>query len=575
MMEYFNLWLAKAGAFFTFDPSRPLVFTDIIFWVFLSLVLLIDGFVHRRRRLRHAFLFVASTFFYYKTTGLFFVLLLFTCVWDFVIGKRIFLTRQPGRRKWWLVASIAMNLGVLFYFKYAYFFTDLFNQSFGTQISVFNHLAYWSNGFFNTSFDVDKIILPIGISFFTFQSISYTVEVYKGELKPVKHFTDFAFFVTFFPQLVAGPIVRSTSLIPQLYKTYHLTKYEWGLAIFWIMNGLLKKFILADYLAVNFIDRVFAHPDSYTGFENLMAIFAYSLQVYADFSGYTDIAIGVALLMGFHFTKNFNSPYKASSVAEFWRRWHMSLSNWLRDYLYIPLGGNQQGSIGSYIITAIFIALFTAMSGSWMVLCISTAVILGLFLLSQVYPIVRNPIQTNINLMITMLIGGLWHGASWNFLIWGGLNGIALVIFKYWNAISPWKDKQKWYNRAWGIFLTFSFISFTRVWFRAGSNTGWSDLNETHDIAGEFLAATGMLQRIFFHMDWTVAPSVLWGYGQVFALFGLGMLIHWLPETWKESYRGRFASLPYPLMALVCFMGIFIMYQFITADLHPFIYFQF
>jgi alginate O-acetyltransferase complex protein AlgI len=450
MMEYFNLWLAKAGAFFTFDPSRPLVFTDIIFWVFLSLVLLIDGFVHRRRRLRHAFLFVASTFFYYKTTGLFFVLLLFTCVWDFVIGKRIFLTRQPGRRKWWLVASIAMNLGVLFYFKYAYFFTDLFNQSFGTQISVFNHLAYWSNGFFNTSFDVDKIILPIGISFFTFQSISYTVEVYKGELKPVKHFTDFAFFVTFFPQLVAGPIVRSTSLIPQLYKTYHLTKYEWGLAIFWIMNGLLKKFILADYLAVNFIDRVFAHPDSYTGFENLMAIFAYSLQVYADFSGYTDIAIGVALMMGFHFTKNFNSPYKASSVAEFWRRWHMSLSNWLRDYLYIPLGGNQKGSIGSYIITAIFIALFTAMSGSWMVLCISTAVILGLFLLSQVYPIVRNPIQTNINLMITMLIGGLWHGASWNFLIWGGLNGIALVIFKYWNAISPWKDKQKWYNRALG-----------------------------------------------------------------------------------------------------------------------------
>jgi alginate O-acetyltransferase complex protein AlgI len=424
-------------AFFAFDPSRPLVFTDRIFWSFLAGVLVVDLFVHKRRGLRHAFLFVASLFFYYKTTGLFFLLLLFTCIWDFLIGKKIFVTRNPIKRKWWLVASIAMNLGVLCYFKYAYFFTDLFNQTFGTSHAVFNHLAYWSNGFFGTGFDIDKIILPIGISFFTFQSISYTVEVYKGELKPVKRFTDFAFFVTFFPQLVAGPIVRSTDLIPQLYKTYHLTKHEWGLAIFWILNGLLKKLVLADYMAVQFIDRVFSHPDAYTGFENLMAIFAYSLQVYADFSGYTDIAIGVALLMGFHFTKNFNSPYKASSVADFWRRWHMSLSHWLRDYLYIPLGGNQGGGIGSFVLTALFIGLFTAMSGSWLVLSYSAALILFILLVSQVYPAFRLSIQTNINLMLTMLIGGLWHGASWNFLIWGGLNGLALVFYKYWNHISP------------------------------------------------------------------------------------------------------------------------------------------
>jgi alginate O-acetyltransferase complex protein AlgI len=575
MIEFLSHFLHDVAAFFAFDPQRPLVFTDTIFWMFLGVVLLIDGLVYRRRTLRHAFLFVASLFFYYKTTGLFFILLLFTCVWDFMVGKRIYVTRNPTHRKWWLVASIAMNLGVLCYFKYAYFFTDLYNQTFGTQHAVFNHLSHWSNGFFGTSFDIDKIILPIGISFFTFQSISYTVEVYKGVLKPVKRFTDFAFFVTFFPQLVAGPIVRSTDLIPQLYKTYHLTKHEWGLAIFWILNGLLKKFILADYLAVNFIDRVFVHPEVYTGFENLMAIFAYSLQVYADFSGYTDIAIGVALMMGFHFTKNFNSPYKAASVADFWRRWHMSLSNWLRDYLYIPLGGNQGGSVGSYVITAIFIALFTGMSGSWMVLCFASAMILILVVCSQMYPAVKVPINTNINLMITMLIGGLWHGASWNFLIWGGLNGLALVFYKYWNKISPWRDKNRWYNRAWGIFLTFAFITFTRVWFRAGSNTGWSDLNETHDIAGEFLAATGMLQRIFMHMDWTVAPAVLWGYGQVFILFALGMLIHWLPEAWKEAYRSKFASLPYPFIGLICIAAIVVMYQFSTADLHPFIYFQF
>jgi alginate O-acetyltransferase complex protein AlgI len=575
MTEYVSYFWSQAAAFFVFDAHRPLVFTDIIFWVFLALVLLIDGFVYRRRSLRHAFLFFASLFFYYKTTGLFFILLLFTCVWDFLIGKRIFLTRNPVKRKWWLVSSIVMNLGVLCYFKYAYFFTDLFNQTFGTNHVVFNHFGHWSNGFFGTHFDIDQIILPIGISFFTFQSISYTVEVYKGVLKPVKKFTDFAFFVTFFPQLVAGPIVRATDLIPQLYKNYHLTKHEWGLALFWILNGLLKKFILADYLAVNFIDRVFMHPEVYTGFENLMAIFAYSLQVYADFSGYTDIAIGVALMMGFHFSKNFNSPYKASSVADFWRRWHMSLSNWLRDYLYIPLGGNKGGSLGSYMVTALFIALFTAMSGSWMVLSFATAAIVMLIIINQIFPQIRVPIQTNINLMITMLIGGLWHGASWNFLIWGGLNGIALVFFKYWNLISPWRDKARWYNRIWGIFLTFAFITFTRVWFRAGSNTGWSDLNETHDIAGEFLAATGMLSRIFQHMDWTVAPAVLWGYGQVFILFGLGMVIHWLPESWKEIYRARFAALPYPAIGFICLIAIVVLYQFSTSDLHPFIYFQF
>jgi D-alanyl-lipoteichoic acid acyltransferase DltB (MBOAT superfamily) len=280
-------------------------------------------------------------------------------------------------------------------------------------------------------------------------------------------------------------------------------------------------------------------------------------------------------MMGFHFTKNFNSPYKATSVAEFWRRWHISLSNWLRDYLYIPLGGNQGGSMGSYVIMAIFIALFTAMSGSWLVMSFSAGIIIILVLCSQMYPAVKVPINTNINLMITMMIGGLWHGASWNFLIWGGMNGLALIIFKYWNKISPWRDKSRWYNRAWGIILTFAFITFTRVWFRAGSHTGWSDLNETHDMAGEFLAATTMLQRIFMHMDWTVAPAVLWGYGQVFILFALGMLIHWLPESWKEWYRYKFASLPYPVIGLVCIIAIIVMYQFSSADLHPFIYFQF
>ena len=569
-------WTAHIWEFFLFDPKAPFIFTVTSFWIFFALVLIVDSFLHRKRGLRHAFLFLASVFFYYKTTGFFFILLVFTACWDFFIGKVIYRTRNKAPKKAWLAASIVMNLGVLCYFKYAYFFTDIYNATLNKQAHVFNWMAHWSNGFFGTHFEIDKIILPIGISFFTFQSISYTVEVYRGTLKPVKQFTDFAFFVTFFPQLVAGPIVRSTDLIPQLYKEYSLSKQEWGLAVFWILNGLVKKILLADYIAVNFIDRIFANPVSYTGFENLMAIYGYSLQVYADFSGYTDMAIGVALLMGFHLTKNFDSPYKAINVSDFWRRWHMSLSNWLRDYLYIPLGGNKGGSIGSIIVMVIIILVIAGLAGSWMVLAISALIIAVCILLTQFVKPFASWVTTNLNLMITMVIGGLWHGASWNFIIWGALNGFALVFYKLWKRISPWeKHKSKWVIRAWAIFLTFSFITFTRVWFRAGSNSSWDGLNETHDIGSEFLSATTMLQQIFFHMDWSVAPLVISGYLNVFVVILIGMIIHWLPSSFKESYRQKFAALPIPVIALFCLITIFFAYQVMSADMHPFIYFQF
>ena len=562
--------------FFLFDPKSPFIFTVVSFWIFFAVVLAVDSFVHKKRTLRHAFLFIASVFFYYKTTGFFFILLVFTAIWDFFVGKKIYRTRDKKKRKIWLAVSVLMNLSVLFYFKYAYFFTDIYNSALGTHSHVFNWLAHWSNGFFGSHFEVDKIILPIGISFFTFQSISYTVEIYRGVLKPVKRFTDFAFFVTFFPQLVAGPIVRSTDFIPQLYKPYQLTRHEWGLAVFWILNGLIKKILLADYIAVNFIDRIFSKPDSYTGFENLMAIYGYSLQVYADFSGYTDMAIGVALLMGFHLTKNFNSPYKAVNVSDFWRRWHMSLSNWLRDYLYIPLGGNKGGTIASFLALGLFVLIITALANSWLVLGVS-AVLIGIcILLSQMIKSFALWITTNLNLMITMLAGGLWHGASWNFIIWGGLNGLALVFYKLWRKISPWEaHKDKWFIRAWTIFLTFSFITFTRVWFRSGSNASWSGLDEKHDITSEFFSATTMLKQIFVNMNWSVAPQVILGYWNVFLVILIGLAIHWLPSSVKENYRTRFSSMPVWGIGFACFATIFFIYQVMSADMQPFIYFQF
>jgi alginate O-acetyltransferase complex protein AlgI len=196
--------------------------------------------------------------------------------------------------------------------------------------------------------------------------------------------------------------------------------------------------------------------------------------------------------------------------------------------------------------------------------------------LSQFIPPFAAWITTNLNLMITMIAGGLWHGASWNFIIWGALNGFALVVYKLWKKVSPWEaHKSKWFVRAWVIFLTFSFITFTRVWFRAGSNTSWSGLDETHDITAEFLSATTMLQQIFFHMDWMVAPQVIAGYWNVFLVILIGMVIHWLPAGFKESYRSKFASQPIWLIGIACFTTIFFVYQVMSADAHPFIYFQF
>ena len=574
-INWLELLKAELWSFFLFDPKSPFIFTADKFWIFLFFVLLVDAFVYKQKAIRHGFLFVVSIFFYYKTTDLYFILLLFTALWDFLIGKIIHGLKNQTKRKMLLVASILMNLGILSYFKYAYFFTDAFNQLFATNHETFNVIGHWSNSFFGTHFSIDKIILPVGISFFTFQSISYTVEIYRGKLEPLKRFTDFAFFVSFFPQLVAGPIVRSTEFIPQLYQEYRLSRHEFGIAIFWILNGLIKKLVLSDFIAVNFLDRVFAAPEAYSGFENLAAILGYSLQVYADFSGYTDMAIGISLLFGFRLNKNFNSPYKAHDVSDFWRRWHISLSGWLRDYLYIPLGGNKQGTIASYIIISAFILLFTLLSGSWIAVVVAALVVLTIIVISALIASFKKWLDTNINLMITMLVGGFWHGASWNFIIWGGLNGIGLVVSKLWTKVSPWRDKSRWYNRAIGIALTFLFISFTRVWFRTGSNNGWSEMEEKHDISSEFTSALKMLEMIFMKMDWTLAPNVITFYWKVFVVIAIGMIIHWLPENFKESYRNRFSSLPIPVMALAALIAVLFCYQLTTGELQPFIYFQF
>ena len=314
-----------------YSEDNPMIFTHISFWVFFMAALLIYSFLYRKNLWRNAFLFVVSVFFYYKCGGFYFVLLLWSVLLNYLTGLGIAKTSIRRRKKLALIFGVSFNLLLLAYFKYAYLLTDWMNQLLGTSFSVKNLFAAWSNDVAGTHFDISTIILPVGISFFTFQAISYIVDVYRGKAPVVRNILDFGFYLAFFPSLVAGPIVRAAEFVPQMYCKYRLRKEEMSHALFLISCGLLKKMAISDYISINFVDRVFDQPLLYSGFENLMAVYGYALQIYCDFSGYTDIAIGLALLLGFRLPANFNSPYQAQNITDFWRRWHISLSSWLRD----------------------------------------------------------------------------------------------------------------------------------------------------------------------------------------------------------------------------------------------------
>tara|TARA_B100000780_G_scaffold51153_1_gene31659 strand:+ start:1439 stop:3103 length:1665 start_codon:yes stop_codon:yes gene_type:complete len=543
----------------TYQENSPLLFTQRYFWVFFALVMGGYSLVYKHTARRNVFLFAVSLFFYYKTSGFYFIILLFSTVVDFVIGWAIYTNKVKWQRQALVALSILVNLMVLGYFKYAYFVVDFLHDLTGIELTVINSFALWTNQAVGTNFVFEKILLPVGISFFTFQTISYSVDIYRGHVKPVKNILDFGFYVSFFPQLVAGPIVRASEFIPQLHQPYQLSKQRAGLAVFWILNGLLKKLFLADYLAVQFIDRVFDNPQLYSGFETMSALFGYSLQVYADFSGYTDVAIGIAMLLGFTLPKNFNSPYKASSVADFWRRWHLSLSTWLRDYLYIPLGGNRKGSIASYLIVFIFFVMIALVVGNpLLTLILSGVFALGSFAM-RYSPVVAKWVNTNINLMLTMILGGLWHGASWNFVTWGTLNGIGLVVYKNWKKVSPWADKKKWYNRAIGLLLTLSFITFTRAWFRAPTWDG----------------AIELLTKITNDFGMDTVAGVISGNWKFFTVMLLGYLIHWIPSRYKTQMQDKVADAPVWILYVLVIVSTLVIYQILSAEVQPFIYFAF
>ncbi|MBP6230887.1 MAG: MBOAT family protein [Paludibacteraceae bacterium] len=478
---------------FIYNPKQPLLFNSALFLGLFVIFYFVYILSKKTHYFRITYVVLFSLFFYYKCSGHYFWLLIFSSVVDYYLSRLIFVEKKQLTRNIYLMLSLIINLGMLAYFKYTNFLIDNFNTLFNENMTFAN------------------IILPVGISFYTFQTLSYTIDVYRRHLEPTKSFIDFLFFVSFFPQLVAGPIVRASDFIPQIYKRLHLTKEEFNLALFLIIGGLIKKAIISDYISSNFVDRVFDMPNSYSSFENLMASYGYAIQIYCDFSGYSDIAIGLALLMGFKLPANFRTPYQSATVTEFWKRWHISLSTWLRDYLYISLGGNRKGNIRTYV-----------------------------------------------NLSLTMILGGLWHGASWKFVVWGSLHGLALTIERFVGQFITLPKNA--IIRTIQVILTFHFVAFCWLFFRA------------KDFSTAFTIIENISQLTFDLHQWQV---IIIAYKNVFLLIALGFVTHFIPEKGILFMQKTFNLMPLVVKAILLGLVYWILYATASAGSQPFIYFQF
>ena len=483
---------SRIAHLFVYDPKQPMIFNSGFFLFLFLIFLVIYQFFYNPNKKRALYITAFSLYFLYKSSGLYFLLLILTSVIDFYAAKWMVRKSEIRKRRPLLVLSLVTNLGLLAYFKY----TNLF-------IQTINDISH-------SSFPLLDIFLPVGISFYTFQSLSYTLDVYWDKLEPVKSYFDFCFCVSFFPHLVAGPILRASWIIPQIYRPLEITKEKIGRGVFLILCGLFKKAIIADFISINFVDRVFSSPLQFSGLENLAAVYGYAIQIYCDFSGYSDIAIGLALLIGFDLVKNFDAPYPSASITEFWRRWHISLSSWLRDYLYIPLGGNRFGKVRTYV-----------------------------------------------NLMLTMLLGGLWHGAGWNFVFWGGLHGSALAFEKMLNL--PARLAKSLGRRVVGVILTFHFVCLTWVFFRAAS----------------FSQALQMLGQIFSSFHRELLPALLTGYPVVFSFIGIAFVLHFLPRHLETLLERGITRIGVCSQAGLLAGMIWLIMQVKSSDIQPFIYFQF
>ena len=489
----------------TYNPREPLIFsTSLFLFLFLGFTF-VYMLLQKKLKPRLLFVMLFSYYFYYKTSGFYFVLLAVVTISDYYIAKKIASLRSEEcssttsrfSPRLLVTLSLVIDLGLLGYFKYTNFFAGMWAQMVGSNFQPWD------------------IFLPVGISFFTFQSMSYVIDVYRRDLKPLPSLLDYAFYVSFFPQLVAGPIVRARDFAPQIRQPLTITSEMFARGVWFIIIGLFKKAVISDYISINFVDRIFDNPSLYSGVENLLGVYGYTLQLYCDFSGYSDMAIGIALLLGFRFPMNFNAPYKACSITDFWRRWHISLSTWIRDYIYISMGGNRKGRVRQYV-----------------------------------------------NLIITMLLGGLWHGASLNFVAWGGMHGLALAAHK-WSRDHLFHHDRHYQSHGWrrvgGVLLTFHFVAFCLIFFR-------------HQ---HFADAWLMITTIFSNFHPELFVQVIVGYWFVFTLIAFGYVTHFFPDAWQERCILILRKGSFVLGALLLALVIYFVIQIKSSEIQPFIYFQF
>ena len=471
-----------------------MLFHSLQFLLFLPLVLALYWAVADRPYARKVILVIASLVFYMAWNPAPVVLLLYLTTIDWLVGRGLVRWQRVLVRKAILALSIVNNLGLLLLFKYA----DWLSQSIVDAARTFGvELIYQPLG----------LILPVGLSFIVFQGMSYTIDVYRQELAVRRSWLDIAVFMTFFPHVVAGPIVRAADFLPQVELRPKLTDAIGARALFRIGTGMFKKLVIADFLSANIIDRVFLEPDNYSGLEVTIAVFAYTLQIYYDFSAYSDIAIGTAALFGYMLKENFDKPYLSPNLFEFWRRWHMSLGSWLRDYLYVPLGGNR-----------------------------------------------GTKVRTLINLMITMVLGGVWHGADWRFVVWGLSHGVALSINRIWWWLRGRPKDPSTLSVVLSTLLTFIVVMECRIVFRA------TDIEHARVVFMEQLKPT------------LGSPNITWPLLLVLFAATVG---HLLPHRVHDRVVALFQRTPAVLRA-VLLVGLALAIKEVSSfEVQPFIYFKF
>ena len=477
-----------------FDPARPLVFNSGLFWCLFLMFLPVYGMLKSKRTKMMVFVIAFSLYFFYKSSGWFFLLLMTTSVLDWFFAIQIKWERTRMMKRFWLWLSIGTSVSLLGFFKYS------------------NFIIWNINELVNSNFQPLDLILPLGISFYTFKTISYVIDVYKGKMEPTANWLDYMFYLSFFPALAMGPIVRARDFLPQLQANKEPSK-EMVYSGFWLaLIGVIKKAVFADYIG-QYSTIAFGTAAGYSGYELAMAMVGFTMQIYCDFSGYSDMAIGLGQILGFDLGINFDFPYRSLNMTEFWRRWHISLSTWLRDYVYIPLGGNRKGKTRQYV-----------------------------------------------NLMATMLVGGLWHGAAWNYIVWGGAHGVALVVHKFTKQpLDRLFPSEKRYVRFVSWFLAFCFICITMTIFGAG------------DVSNSWL----VIKKAFTDFDLAYLVPFFTARKTWCILMIVIFALHFIPKKHYEAISKWFVGTHWLVKLAIFIVVVQFVIEFSSAEVKPFIYNQF